>query len=66
MGDAAPTIAQRIERIFKECSGVWGTSGVTSWEKDRLEEWRGRNSLSAKQLEVLVAIEAKVFEDSDE
>lgn len=59
------TIAARIERIFKECSGVWGTSGVTSWEKDRLEEWRGRESLSPKQVAVVEAIEKKVFGGED-
>lgn len=55
------SIAKRIERIYAECSGVWGTSGVTSWERDRLEEWRGRRSLSPKQEDVLRRIEEKVF-----
>lgn len=58
-----PTIAQRIERLFAECSGVWGPSGVTSYEKDRLEEWRGRERLSEKQEAVLASIEKKVFGD---
>lgn len=61
------SIAERIARINAECSGVWGTSGVTSWERERLEEWRGRKSLSDKQLEVLSNIEEKVFgEDNGE
>jgi hypothetical protein len=59
----ADTTAARIERIFKECSGVWGTSGVTSWERDRLEEWRGRESLSPGQVRILEQIEKKVFGD---
>jgi hypothetical protein len=59
----ADTTASRIERIFKECSGVWGTSGVTSWERDRLEEWRGRESLSPGQVRILEQIEKKVFGD---
>lgn len=63
MADGA--IAQRIERIFKECSGVWGTSGVTSWEKERLEEWRGREQLSPRQVAVVESIEKKVFGDED-
>lgn len=55
------TVAERIEAIYKECSGVWGVSGITSWERDRLEEWRGRESLSPKQLEILAQIEEKAF-----
>jgi len=55
------TIAQRIEKLFSECSGVWGTSGVSSWEKDRLTEWRGLERLSEKQEAVLAQIEKKVF-----
>lgn len=55
------TVRERIERIFNECSGVWGTSGVTSWERDRLEEWRGRESLAPGQVKVLEQIEEKVF-----
>lgn len=55
------TIAERIERIYKECSVVWGQSGVTSWERDRLDDWRGRTDLAPGQLKVLAQIEAKVF-----
>lgn len=56
------TIADRIERIFEECEpGAWGASGVSSWEKDRMFEWRHRNHLSAKQMEVLEKVERKVF-----
>ena len=57
------TIPERIQAIYDECEGVWGTSGVTSWERDRLEEWKHRTSLSEKQEEVLEQIEAKVFGD---
>lgn len=60
-------IAERIERIFKECDpGLWGTSGVSSWERARLEEWRSRASLSPKQEDVLQKIEAKVFPDEQD
>lgn len=55
------TIAQRIERIFEECSGVWGTSNVTSWERSRLDEWRGRAELAPGQVKILEQIEQKVF-----
>ena len=63
---SVPSVAQRIERIFKECSGVWGQSGISSWERDRLEEWRGRQSLSPKQEAVLKQIERKAFPDEHE
>ncbi len=59
------TIAERIERIVKECSGVWGTSGVSSWERERLDEWKSRQSLSPKQEEILAGIEKKVFGGDD-
>lgn len=56
------TVAQRIERIYQECDpGAWGVSGVNSWERDRLAEWRGRTSLSEGQEKVLRQIEEKVF-----
>lgn len=56
-----PTTRERIARIFKECSGVWGQSGISSWERDRLEEWRNRVSLSEKQEAILRQIERKAF-----
>lgn len=59
------TVAERIAAIEKECSGVWGTSGITSWERDRLTEWKNRTHLSAKQLEVLKQIEEKAFGRGD-
>ncbi len=59
------TIAQRIARIYTECSGVWGQYGVTSWERDRLEEWKGRIALAHGQEKVLVEIEHKVFGEED-
>jgi hypothetical protein len=61
-----PAIAERIARIVKECSGVWGQSGITSWERDRLDEWKNRNSLSPKQEAVLQQIEAKAFKVGDD
>ena len=60
------TIPERIKAIFDECSGVWGASGVTSWERDRLEEWKHRTSLSPNQVKVLEQIEAKVFGGDDD
>ena len=55
------TVAERIAAIVKECSGVWGQSGITQWERDRLDEWKNRTSLSKKQEAVLVEIEKKAF-----
>jgi hypothetical protein len=60
------TIAQRIKRIYSECSGVWGQSGVTDFERRCIEDWRGQLGLSEKQLAILVQIEKKVFPDEDE
>lgn len=59
------TIAERIARIFKECAGVWGQSGISSWERDRLEEWRQRPTLSEKQEAILRQIEVKAFGERD-
>jgi hypothetical protein len=53
----------RIAAIEKECSGVWGVSGITSWERDRLDEWKNRTSLSPKQEAILRTIEAKAFKE---
>lgn len=57
------TIAERVARIVKECSGVWGQSGISSWEQARLEEWKTRHRLSPKQEEILRQIEKKAFPD---
>lgn len=51
----------RIEKIEDECRGVWGQSGVTSWERERLVEWKARRALTEKQEEILAGIEKKVF-----
>lgn len=57
----------RIEKLEEECRGVWGQSGVTSWERERLTEWKRRHNLTPKQEEILQGIEKKVFgECSDE
>jgi hypothetical protein len=56
----------RIAAIEAECSGVWGVSGITSFERERLEEWKRLNSLSPKQEEVLQQIERKAFGDPRE
>ena len=63
---AGLTIAQRIARVVKECSGVWGQSGITSWERERLDEWQWRSSLTEKQEAVLKAIERKAFPGEQE
>lgn len=60
------TIPARIQRVVDECSGVWSASGVTSWERARLEGWKDRTSLSPNQLKVLEQIEEKVFGDDDD
>jgi len=62
----AVTIRQRIAKIYAECEGVWGASGITSWERDRLEEWKNRDSLSEKQMEILRQIEEKAFGKEDD
>ena len=62
------TIAERIARINTECEHIWGTSGITSWERDRLAEWKDRTFLTEKQERVLQEIEKKagLREDDDE
>lgn len=55
------TVAERIAAINAECDGVWGQSGITSWERDRLAEWKDRISLSQKQDDILKQIETKAF-----
>lgn len=59
------TVPERIAAINKECSGVWGTSGITSWERERLEEWKNRPNLTPKQFRILEQIEAKAFGKND-
>lgn len=61
-----PTVRQRVEAIEKECSGVWGQSGITQWERDRLDEWKGKANLSEKQEAVLKTIEGKAFGSDDD
>lgn len=60
------THTTRIEKIEDECRGVWGQSGVTSWERERLAEWKLRHSLTEKQWEILQTIEKKVFGGCDD
>lgn len=57
------TIAERIAAIEKECAGVWGQSGITAWERDRLEEWKLYTTLHPKQEQILQEIEKKAFGD---
>jgi hypothetical protein len=55
------TITDRIAAIEKECAGVWGQSGITDWERQRLAEWKAKTNLSPRQEEILRQIEAKAF-----
>ncbi len=57
----ADSIAERIARIERECAHAWSLYGIDSWQRARLEEWRGRERLSDKQEAVLEQIERKVF-----
>lgn len=65
MSDSTITLTprERIERIFTECDGVWSGYGINSWERARLQEWRGRAILTERQMEVLKTIEKKAFPD---
>lgn len=56
----------RIEKIEAECRGVWGQSGITAWERARLEEWKNRDSLTPKQEEILQRVEKKAFGSCDD
>ena len=55
------SISERVEAIYTECEGCWGQSGISSWERQRLSEWRGRNYLTERQIEILEQIEKKAF-----
>lgn len=55
------TVAERIAKVNSECAGVWGQSGISSWEKARLEEWKDREKLTDKQDAILQQIERKAF-----
>ena len=54
-------IADRVDALEREASGVWASYGVTSWERTFLYDVKHRESLSAKQEAVLKQIEKKVF-----
>lgn len=54
---------ERIAAVERECSGVWGISGISSWERARLEEWKTRPSLTEKQEAILKEIEDKAFKE---
>lgn len=59
------TPAQRIAKIEAECSGVWGQSGITDWERQRLNDWKTLQRLSEKQETILRQIEQKAFGGED-
>lgn len=52
---------ERVDAITKECDGVWAESGVTSWERNFLQNIRKWDTLSDKQNKTLLGIEQKVF-----
>lgn len=54
-------LRERLQRVIDGASGVRTETDVSSWEWDRLHEWRGQTSLSAKQEAVVQRVEAKVF-----
>lgn len=66
MGDSVVTVAERIARIERECSGVWASYGVTKWEEEFLRSMKQRDVYSQKQEDVLRGIEAKVFSEEEE
>ena len=59
------SVAERVAAIVKECAGVWGQSGITQWERDRLDEWRRLPMLSPAQDRILQQIEQKAFGNAD-
>lgn len=52
----------RVERIEKECDGVWAEYGVTSWERTFLENIKTRSTLTPAQEDTLEKIGWKVFD----
>lgn len=57
-GQAVIELSEAIKTAIAAV-GVWGTSGITSWERDRLDEWKRRTFLSEKQERILAEIERK-------
>jgi hypothetical protein len=51
----------RVDKIEEEIDGVAAQYGVTSWEREFLENVKSRSSLSDKQEAILSGIENKVF-----
>jgi len=60
------TTRERVERICRECAGVWAQSGVTGWERNFLEKIKEHTFLSVKQEKILSHLETKVFGVNDE
>jgi hypothetical protein len=59
---SAIPVRQRIARIFEEVQGCWAFRGVTSWDADKLFDWRDRNEpLTPQELVSLADIEKQVF-----
>lgn len=55
----------RIRKILDEIKGVKSQYGVTDWEFQRLTEWQTFWQLSEKQEKIVAAVEAKVFETTE-
>lgn len=54
-------IRERVARIQAEIDGVAAQYDITSWERTFLQSIAERGALSAKQEQVLVELEEKVF-----
>jgi len=55
------THLERIERIENEIRGVVSLYGITSWEREFLNNGKTRQFMTEKQLDILAGIEKKVF-----
>lgn len=60
------TPRERVERIEKECAGVWGQSGVSSQDRNFLLSIKSRQTLSEKQEKWLRDIEQRVFNEDED
>lgn len=59
----APSVSERVQRIMAECVSDLGYAmrGVSSWDQDRLIDWRERTYLSPEDMARLAEIENQVF-----
>ena len=56
----------RLRSIKDECEGVWASFGITSWERDFLENIGQRTYLTESQKNILKDIEKKIFGNNEE